>query len=169
MFQGDPANNRPSALKVTNGTVQRARRDGAGQNRKWLITIAPTGNEAVTITLPATTDCSDVNAICSADGAMLQEAVTKVVPGPATDDEEPQTGTPTEPSGLTVAYTTGPPAEHDGETAFSFAFSFSENLHGAFGFATMRDALDIRRGGNAVTPYVKRKTARAGGTTGPGS
>ena len=56
--------------------MSRARRDGAGQDRKWLITTAPTGNEAVTITLPATTDCSDVNAVRTADGAMLSEAVT---------------------------------------------------------------------------------------------
>ena len=45
VFQGDRHRSRPSVLQVTNGTVQRARRDGEGQNRKWLITIVPTSDE----------------------------------------------------------------------------------------------------------------------------
>ena len=162
VFQGDRHRGRPSALQVTNGTVQRARRDGAGQNRKWLVTIQPTSDEAVTITLPATTDCTDVNAICTADGIMLSEAVTKVVPGPATETETP-TETQTEPSPLTVAYTTAPPAEHDGESAFSFAFSFSENLASGFSYRTIRDhALRVVQGGTRLVPKASRKVGGAG-------
>ena len=158
VFQGDASAGRASALQITNGTVQRARRDGAVQNRKWIITILPSGTEAVTITLPATTDCGDVNAICSAGGAMLQQAVTKVVPGPGPEIDEPA-----QAPALTVAYTTRPPAEHDGSAAFEFQFEFSENLKSSYGFSTMRDdSLRVRQGGSPLTPYVKRKVAGGG-------
>ena len=181
VFQGDRHRGRPSALQVTNGTVERARRDGEGQNRRWLVTIRPTSDEAVIITLPATTDCSDVNAICTTDGAMLSEAVTKIVPGPATRTEtETGTGTETETgtgsAPLAVAYDEAPPAEHDGESAFTFTFSFSENLASGFSYRTIRDhalrvvqggtvhdqALRVVQGGTTLAPAVRRKVQGAG-------
>ena len=158
VFQGDPSTGRESVLQVTNGTVERARRDGANQNRRWIVTIVPRGDEAVTITLPATTDCDALNAICSADGAMLQEAVTKTVPGPDNDDEE-ETEQATQAAALTVAYTAPPPPEHDGSTPFTFAFSFSETLHADYSYKTMRDhSLTVQ--GGAV--HVKRQVAGGG-------
>ena len=156
VFQGDPSTGRESVLQVTNGTVERARRDGANQNRRWIVTIAPSGDEAVTLTLPATTDCAALNAICSADGAMLQEAVTKTVPGPDNDDEE-ETEQATQAAALTVAYTAEPAAEHDGSSAFTFAFSFNETLHADYSYKTMRDrSLTVMQGGTKLTPHVRR-------------
>ena len=155
VFQGDPANNRPSVLEVTNGTIVRAKRDGANQNRKWAITIQPDGDEAVTITLPATTDCDDVNAICTEDGQMLQGPITKVVPGPDTSgDQTDQT-----PTGLTAAYETAPRATHDGSTAFTFRFAFSQEIDPDYSYVTMRDSsLTVMQGETRLTPYVKRVT-----------
>ena len=157
VFQGDPSTGRESVLQVTNGTVTRARRDGANQNRRWIVTIAPSGDEAVTLTLPATTDCAALNAICSADGAMLQEAVTKTVPGPDNNDEEEETEQATQAAALTVAYTAPPPPEHDGSTPFTFAFSFNETLHADYSYKTMRDrSLTVMQGGTKLTPHVRR-------------
>ena len=154
VFQGDPSTGRESVLQVTNGTVERARRDGANQNRRWIVTIVPSGDEAVTITLPATTDCAALNAICSADGAMLQEAVTKTVPGPDNDDEE-ETAEP--PSGLRVWYGQQPPATHDGSNPFKFRISFSEELAPDYSYKTMRDrSLTVMQGGTKLTPHVRR-------------
>ena len=156
VFQGDPSTGRESVLQVTNGTVERVQRDGANQNRRWVVTIVPSGDEAVTITLPATTDCDALNAICSADGAMLKEAVTKTVPGPDNDEEE-ETEEATQPAALTVAYTAPPPPEHDGSTPFTFAFSFNETLHADYSYKTMRDrSLTVMQGGTKLTPHVRR-------------
>ncbi len=66
------------------------------------------------------------------------------------------------PLPLTVAWTTDPPAEHDGSTAFSGEFSFSENLKSGFSWNTIAAALDVTQGGESLTPYVRRKTKGGG-------
>ena len=66
------------------------------------------------------------------------------------------------PPPLTVAWTTDPPAEHDGSTAFSSEFSFSENLKSGFSWTTIAAALEVTQGGESLTPYVRRKTEGGG-------
>ena len=44
--------------------------------------VDPTGNEAVTITLPETTDCNAARAICTDDERMLSHTTSVRVAGP---------------------------------------------------------------------------------------
>ena len=152
------------ALQVTNGTIERVERfvkTGAQRNRRWHITVSPgTAEQSVFITLAPTFDCAAAGAICSAAGQSLSVGLA------ASLLAQPD-GAETQGAELTVAYTTDPPAEHDGKTPFTFAFSFSENLHGEYSYRTMRDhSLDIRQGSGTpapkLTPHVKRKTPGGG-------
>ena len=59
---------RDHSFTVTHGDVTRARRNN-GQNDSWEITVTPSGNDAVTITLPGNRDCGTAGAICSKGGA----------------------------------------------------------------------------------------------------
>ncbi len=75
-------------LSVTNGRVTAARRldDGRGLDALgsghlgtlWQLTIEPTTG-AVTVTLPATTDCTAEDAVCTNDDRPLSTAVTVTV------------------------------------------------------------------------------------------
>ena len=64
------------------GPVSRAQRKVQGSNQTWTITVEPKGNGAITVTLPATTDCNDSGAICTADGRKLSNSLSFTVPGP---------------------------------------------------------------------------------------
>ena len=65
-----------------NGPVTKAQRKAQGSNQTWTITIEPSGNGAITITLPATTDCNAEGAICTDDGRKLSNSTTVTVAGP---------------------------------------------------------------------------------------
>ena len=52
-----------------------------GSNQTWTITVQPAGNGAITITLPATTDCTVSGAICTGDGRMLSNSTSVSVAG----------------------------------------------------------------------------------------
>ena len=76
---------REEALDVTDGTVEKAKRRTPGSNQSWEITVAPAGTGAVTIELPATSDCAATGAICTADGRALSNSTAATVAGPASD------------------------------------------------------------------------------------
>ena len=107
---------RDSAFQVSGGSVTKASRQTQGSNQSWTIEVEPDGRGAVEVTLPETTDCSAAGAICASDDRKLSRAVSRTVAGP-----------PTEP--LTASFS-GVPAEHDGEDAFTFTLTFSENVGG---------------------------------------
>ena len=76
---------RDDAFTVVGGEVKKAQRmdrDSDTPNIRWLITVEPDGNGDVTITLPATTDCTDDGAICTEDGRMLSNSLEFTVSGP---------------------------------------------------------------------------------------
>ena len=73
---------RDHAFTVTGGEVVKARRLEQGKNTRWEITVQPDGDGAVTIVLPATTDCADDGAVCTGDGRMLSGRLELTVPGP---------------------------------------------------------------------------------------
>ena len=73
---------RDHAFTVTGGEVVRARRLEPGKNVGWEIHVRPDSNAAVTIVLPATTDCEAEGAICTGDGRPLSERVELTVSGP---------------------------------------------------------------------------------------
>ena len=74
---------RDHAFKVTGGAVKKAQRLEQGSNIGWRITVRPDGNDAITITLPPTTDCDDTRAICTSDGRKLSGYTSTQVTGPA--------------------------------------------------------------------------------------
>ena len=65
-----------------NGPVTRAQRKVQGSNQTWTITVEPKGNGAITIELPATTDCNADGAICTGDGRKLSNSLSFTVSGP---------------------------------------------------------------------------------------
>ena len=64
------------------GPVTGAQRKVQGSNQTWTITVEPKGNGAITVTLPATTDCNDSGAICTSDGRKLSNSLSFTVSGP---------------------------------------------------------------------------------------
>ena len=73
---------RDTAFVVTGGEVSQAQRQQQGSNQAWNITVDPDGQGAVTITLPETTDCDAVDAICTGDERPLSHSLSSVVAGP---------------------------------------------------------------------------------------
>ena len=71
---------RDHAFTTTRGVVVKARRLESGKNVRWEITIRPSGNSGLTVSLPVTTDCSAQGAICTDDGRKLSGAVELTVP-----------------------------------------------------------------------------------------
>ena len=73
---------RDHAFTVVGGSVEKAKRLEKGSNIGWRITVQPDANADVTITLPATEDCGDSGAICTADGRKLSNRLELTVSGP---------------------------------------------------------------------------------------
>ena len=73
---------RDHALTVTGGTIEKSSRLERPGNVRWEITVDPTGDDDVTVTLPATTNCSSSGSICTGDGRKLSAAVSLTVAGP---------------------------------------------------------------------------------------
>ena len=67
---------------MTGGTVKKAQRLEQGSDVGWRITVQPSGNGDVTITLPETTDCDAQGAICTGDGRKLSHRLELTVGGP---------------------------------------------------------------------------------------
>ena len=65
--------------RVSAGAPQRQQ----GSNQGWTVTVDPTGNGGVSITLPETTNCSNAGAICTDDGRKLNHSTSATIPGPA--------------------------------------------------------------------------------------
>ena len=84
-FSEDPAVSfrvlRDEAFTVTGGTVSRARRVN-DRNDLREIHVQPSGSAAVSITLPATTNCDSAGAICTSDGRPLSNSNSASVIGP---------------------------------------------------------------------------------------
>ena len=72
---------RDLAFSETNGQVTQARRKQQGSNQGWTVTVDPTGNGGVSITLPETTNCSNAGAICTDDGRKLNHSTSATIPG----------------------------------------------------------------------------------------
>ena len=104
-----------SVFQITGGTVQKARRLAPPSNIGWEITVEPTGNGNVVITLPGSRACDVVGAICTSDGDQLSGSISVTVSGPA----------PTVPApAATIAPGISPVAE-------GAAASFTVSLDGA--------------------------------------
>ena len=88
---------RDDAFTVTDGSILNAKRldqNSITPNIRWQITVRPDGDDDVTITLPATTDCAADGAICTEDNRMLSNRLRLAVKGPSSANSPP-TGVPT--------------------------------------------------------------------------
>ena len=120
---------RDAALRVENGRVREVRRAEPGQNRRWMVAVRPASDEDVVVTLPA-------GAVTTEGGRSLAAAVSATVPGPA---DVPAGAAP-----LTASFH-GLPGKHDGERAFSFGLTFSEEVK--LSVRTLKEqALVVRNG-----------------------
>ena len=121
---------RDHAFTMTGGEVTNARRLERHKNRRWEISVRPSGNPGVTVTLPATTDCTIQGAICTARGGMLSAGVELVIPGPSSpefsQENSAATGVPTIAGtaqvGETLTANTSGIADSDGLTGATFAY-----------------------------------------------
>ena len=73
---------RDHAFSVNGANIKNAQRKTQGSNQNWTVTVDPTGNGAVTITLPETTNCSNAGAICTDDGRKLSHSTSDTILGP---------------------------------------------------------------------------------------
>ena len=73
---------RDHAFSVNGATIRKAQRETQGSNQNWTVTVDPTGNGGVSITLPETTNCSNAGAICTDDGRKLNHSTSDSVQGP---------------------------------------------------------------------------------------
>ena len=121
-------------LEITGGTairIRRVRKDAAHRR----IFLRPDGDQAITLSLPETTDCADAQALCTSDGGRLDAPVTLRIAGPAT----PGTPNPFTAEFLNV------PEEHDGRGGFSVEIMFSEAPTGANN-ETIKQVLEVSGG-----------------------
>ena len=73
---------RDDAFDVDEGEIVAARRKTQGSNQRWTIRVKPEGTGQISITLPATTNCSNAGAICTDDGRKLNHSTSDSVQGP---------------------------------------------------------------------------------------
>ena len=121
---------RDHAFAVTGGAVANVRRLEPGKNVRWEITVQPSGDADVTLSLPVTTDCASQGAICTGDGRMLSAEVEVTVSGPGSQQSSQEnsaaTGAPTISGtaqvGDSLTADTSGIADADGLTSATFAY-----------------------------------------------
>ena len=140
---------REDAFTVTGGRVTKGRRV---DDRRDLfeMTVEPDGDGDVTITLPAGRACGVSGAICTKgeNRRKLTNTPTASVAGP-----EAASG-----RAALTAHFVGVPAEHDGESAFTFELRFSEHVAG-LSYKTLRDSAFTVTNGRVTGA---RRLARSG-------
>ena len=70
---------RDHAFSVNGANIKKAQRKTQGSNQNWTVTVDPTGNGGVSITLPETTNCNNAGAICTDDGRKLNHSTSDSV------------------------------------------------------------------------------------------
>ena len=126
---------RDEALSATDGTVTRARRVN-GQSDRWEITVKPSSDGPVTLTLRADIACGEPGAVCTAQDVALPQAVSVTVNGPDDEGETvpantPATGAPsiagTPRVGETLSAGIGDIADVDGLDNVAYAYRWVSN------------------------------------------
>ena len=127
-----------SALTVTGGEVTSARRVD-GRSDLWRIIVTPDNGNDVSVILPATTDCDDLGAVCTAAGKKLSRGDSLSVSGPSTSGNNPATGAPTisgtAQAGETLTADTGDIADADGLTNVEYSYQWLADGAGIQGAA----------------------------------
>ncbi|MYK38585.1 MAG: hypothetical protein F4036_12635, partial [Gammaproteobacteria bacterium] len=74
------------AVQLTGGTFRGRRRTVPGSYDRWILRIEPSGDDDVTVSLPATTgSCNAAGAICTPDGRPLSAPASATIEGPAAE------------------------------------------------------------------------------------
>ena len=74
------------ALQLTGGTFRGRRRAVQGSFDRWILRIEPSGEDDVTVRLPATTgSCGTAGAICTPDNRPLSAPASATIEGPAAE------------------------------------------------------------------------------------
>ena len=143
VFSKDTQTPRSASFTVDEGEVTGVRRVD-GHLDQWEVTIDPTSDEAVTITLPGDRACGTAGAVCTyRDNSPLTNSPSATVNGP-TDDA------------LTAPFE-GLPATHDGDNTFSFRIAFSTGI--SVSYTTVRDAsFQVTAGEVTAARRVDRRT-----------
>ena len=121
---------RDNAFTVTGGEVVNAQRVNPPSNVGWRITVQPSGDHDVTVSLPATTDCAHWGAVCTVDNRKLSSATELTVPGPVEQQvvNRPATSAPTIRGtvqvGETLTADTSGIADADGLTSATFTYGW---------------------------------------------
>ena len=120
---------RDHAFTVTGGDVVSARRLERGKNVKWEIKVEPSTSAAVTVVLPATTDCTAQGAICTNDDGMLANTLELTVPGSSSQSvNSVATGAPTITGTAqvdeTLTVSTSGISDADGLTSVAFTYQW---------------------------------------------
>ena len=130
-----------NAFTVTGGSVSNVRRLEAGKNARWEITVLPSGDDAVSVSIPATTDCAAEGAICNMRNMKLSSALEFTVSGPGTSNQQ----SPQENSAATGAPTiNGTPQVGETLTASTSGISDTDGLANAtFTYQWLADDTEI--------------------------
>ena len=125
------------ALMVTGGTITTAQ-PVDDRSDLWEVTLTPSGNDAVSLSLPPTTACADDNAVCTAEGLMLSAGIAAAIPR-----------TP-----LTAGFESVPEGHHG--ISFTLHLAFSEAV--ATTARALEQALTVTDGTiNTVQPMDDRR------------
>ena len=107
------------SLTVVGGSLEEVRNTSSPARDDYTISVTPSGDGPVTLTLAAPADCEDADAVCAPGGGALSRAVSVTVQGP--------------PDTPLTAEFKDVPAEHDGSNVFDLRVVFSEDLVSAEG------------------------------------
>ena len=133
-----PRNMQDHALIVSGGTVTGARRVDSRKDL-WELTVAPAGTGPVSILVPQDRPCTEMGALCTAEGQMLSTGLGRSVPGPAPQGQRspaplansPATGAPsisgTPQVGETLTAVTTGIADADGLSGSTFSYQWIRN------------------------------------------
>ena len=77
------------AVQLTGGTFRGRRRAVPGSYDRWILRIEPSGDDDVTVRLPATTgSCGTAGAICTPDNRPLSAPASATIEGPAAEEPD---------------------------------------------------------------------------------
>ena len=109
----------------------------------WQVTVEPDSTADVTVTLSSGAACRTPAAVCTSDGRALSNTISTTVAGP---DVAP----------LTASFS-GLPAEHDGESGFTFRIAFSERVGWMNGRRLREDVVAVAGGRATSAGRVNRR------------
>ena len=82
------------SFDITGAAVQSVSKDSAS-DRRWNLTVTPSGNDAVALAIKTTSDCETADAICTETGKPLDSASSATVNGPPASSENSEDSTET--------------------------------------------------------------------------